>query len=191
MPFRFQRLEIPELILVESIHRGDERGFFRELFKQSEFTAFGFRDPFVQVNHSRSTRGVVRGLHYQKHPCAQGKLVLAMRGEIFDVAVDIRRGSPTFGKWMSMVLSDTNSRMLYVPPGFAHGFSVLSDSADVMYQITDEYAAECERGIAWNDPQLAIDWRVANPILSPRDAQLPMLKDADNSFEYVKLEIGS
>lgn len=184
MPFQFQRLEIPELILIETAHRGDARGFFRELFKQSEFAAFGLPSHFVQVNHSRSTRGVVRGLHYQKHPRAQGKLVLAMRGEIFDVAVDIRKGSPTFGKWMGLVLSDTNGRMLYVPPGFAHGFSVLSADADLMYQITDEYSAEHERGIAWNDPALAIDWRVANPILSPRDAELPPLRDADNNFEY-------
>ncbi len=185
MAFQFQRLEIPDLVLIQAINRGDARGFFRETFKQSEFAAFDLPSSFVQVNHSRSTQGVVRGLHYQKHPRAQGKLVLAMRGEIFDVAVDIRRGSPTFGKWVGMVLSDTNSRMLYVPPGFAHGFTVLSADADVMYQTTDEYAADCERGIVWNDPALAIDWHVANPILSPRDAELPLLRDADNNFEYV------
>lgn len=185
MAFQFQRLDIPGLVLIQAINRGDSRGFFRELFKQSEFAAFGLPSSFVQVNHSRSTQGVVRGLHYQKNPRAQGKLVLAMRGEIFDVAVDIRQGSPTFGKWVGIVLSDTNSRMLYIPPGFAHGVSVLSESADLMYQITDEYSAEHERGIAWNDPTLAIDWRVTNPILSPRDAQLPLLKDADNNFEFM------
>jgi dTDP-4-dehydrorhamnose 3,5-epimerase len=184
MSFRFQRLEIPEIILVEATNHGDARGFFRELFKQSEFAPFGIPGSFVQINHSRSTRGVVRGLHYQKNPRAQGKLVLAMRGEIFDVAVDIRIGSPTFGKWVSMVLSDTNSRMLYIPPGFAHGVSVLSESADLMYQLTDEYATEYERGIAWNDPALAIDWRVSDPILSPRDMQWPLLKDAENNFEF-------
>ena len=191
MAFRFERLQIPDLVLIEAKNLRDERGFFRETFKQSEFTAFGIRDEFVQVNHSRSRRGVLRGLHYQKNPKAQAKLLTAIHGEIFDVAVDIRKGSPTFGKWVGVVLSDTNSRTLYCPPGFAHGFAALSEQADLMYQVTAEYAAECERGIVWNDPQLAIDWRVANPILSPRDAQLPLLKDADNNFEYVKLEIGS
>ncbi|MBI5653200.1 MAG: dTDP-4-dehydrorhamnose 3,5-epimerase [Chloroflexi bacterium] len=190
MSFWFQRLQIPEIILIEPTCLRDARGFFRETFKQSEFAANGIALSFVQSNHSRSARSVVRGLHYQMHPHAQGKLLTAIHGEIFDVAVDIRKGSPTFGKWVGIVLSDANCRMLYVPPGFAHGFAVLSDEADLMYQTTAEYAADLERGIAWNDPRLAIDWRVAQPILSPRDAQLPLLRDAENNFEYLTLEVG-
>jgi dTDP-4-dehydrorhamnose 3,5-epimerase len=184
MAFRFERLQIPEVILIEAKSHHDERGFFRETFKQSEFAVNGIALSFVQSNHSRSARGVVRGLHYQLHPHAQGKLLTAIHGELFDVAVDIRKGSPTFGKWVGVVLSDTNCRMLYVPPGFAHGFAVLSEQVDLMYQTTVEYAADLERGIASNDPQLAIDWRITNPILSPRDARLPLLRDAENNFEF-------
>jgi dTDP-4-dehydrorhamnose 3,5-epimerase len=185
MPFEFERLQIAEVILVKTWDLKDERGFFRELSKQSEFAAHGI-PAFAQVNHSRSARGVLRGLHYQKHPQAQGKLVTAIRGAIFDVAVDIRKGSPTYARWVSAILSDENGHALYIPPGFAHGLCVLSDEADVMYQVTTEYAPQLDRGILWNDPQIGIQWRVTDPILSPKDAALPLLKDADNNFEYDK-----
>jgi len=184
MTFRFQRLEIPEIILIEGQNLRDARGFFRETYKQSEFAANGIPFTFVQDNHSHSVRGVIRGLHYQKNPRAQGKLVIVSTGEIFDVAVDIRKGSPTYGKWVEKVLSVDNGCLLYVPPGFAHGFCVLSAEADVTYKVTTEYAPELDRGIVWNDPALNIQWRTAHPILSPKDAALPLLKDAENNFDY-------
>jgi dTDP-4-dehydrorhamnose 3,5-epimerase len=184
MPFKFQRLEIPDIILVEARSARDERGYFMETYKQSAFASNGIPEVFVQDNHSHSMRGVLRGLHYQKHPKAQGKLVMVLRGEIFDVAVDLRRGSPTFGKWVGRVLSSENWHMLYIPVGFAHGVCVLSDVADLVYKVTDEYAPECERGIVWNDPALGIQWPTAQPVVSTRDAALPMLQDADFNFEF-------
>ena len=184
MTFRFSRLEIPDVILVQASSQKDDRGFFRETYKQSEFAANGIPLAFVQDNHSRSARGVIRGLHYQKQPKAQGKLVIVTRGEIFDVAVDIRKGSPTYGRWLSQILSVDNGDMLYVPPGFAHGFCALSDQADVTYKVTTEYAPELDRGIVWNDPAVGIEWRIREPILSPKDASLPFLQDADNNFVY-------
>ena len=184
MPFEFQRLAIPAVVLVRARRLPDGRGFFRETFKQSEFAANGIDARFVQDNHSHSTQGVLRGLHYQKHPQAQGKLVGVVSGEIFDVAVDIRKGSPTFGKWVAQTLSAENSLMLYVPPGFAHGFCVLSESADLVYKVTAEYSRELERGVRWNDPALGIDWPLRDPSLSERDLRLPVLRDADNNFEF-------
>jgi dTDP-4-dehydrorhamnose 3,5-epimerase len=183
MAFRFSRLEIPDVILVEAKSFKDDRGFFKETYKQSEFSANGIALPFVQENHSHSTRGVIRGLHYQIHPKTQGKLAIVARGEIFDVAVDIRKGSPTYGHWVAQVLSVDNGRMLYVPPGFAHGFCVLSEEADLIYKVTAEYAPDLERGIVWNDPSVGIEWPIHEPILSSRDERLPLLKDADNNFE--------
>jgi dTDP-4-dehydrorhamnose 3,5-epimerase len=182
MTFRFERLKIPEVILVEALKHSDDRGFFRETYKQSEFAAHGIALPFVQDNHSHSARGVLRGLHFQKLPKAQGKLVIVSSGEIFDVAVDLRAGSPTYGHWLAQVLSAENGCMLFVPPGFAHGFCVTSDEADVMYKVTSEFAAELDRGIIWNDSTLGIRWPVSQPLLSPKDARLPLLKDADNNF---------
>lgn len=184
MSFRFKELEIPEVILVEADAFEDYRGYFMEAYKRSEFEANGIPNVFVQDNYSHSIKGVLRGLHYQKHPKAQGKLVCIIRGEIFDVAVDIRRGSPTYGKWVGVVLSAKNHQMLYVPVGFAHGFCVLSDEADVVYKVTAEYAPELERGIIWSDPELNVLWPIRNPILSPKDAQLPCLREADNNFTY-------
>jgi dTDP-4-dehydrorhamnose 3,5-epimerase len=184
MPFRVVRLEIPDVILIEPKLIEDRRGFFLETYKQSEFEAIGILDTFVQDNHSHSVRGVLRGLHYQKAPMAQGKLVSVIRGEIFDVAVDIRRGSPTHGRWTGVTLSSGDPRMVYVPAGFAHGFCVLSDEADVVYKVTKEYAPELDRGILWNDPDLGISWPIQHPVLSPKDAQLLLLRDADNNFEY-------
>jgi dTDP-4-dehydrorhamnose 3,5-epimerase len=184
MPFQFTRLDIPDVLLIEPRTFEDQRGFFMETYKRSEFAANGLSGEFVQSNYSHSTRGTLRGLHYQKHPQAQGKLVMALRGKIFDVAVDIRRGSPTYGRWVGAVLSDENFHMLYVPEGFAHGFCVLSDEVDLIYQVTAEYAPQTERGIVWNDPTIGIQWPIAEPMLSPRDVQLPLLQEADIDFIY-------
>jgi len=183
MPFRFDRLQIPDIILIEAKRFPDQRGSFMETYKRSEFAAHGIPHTFVQCNSSYSVRGVLRGLHYQMHPQAQGKLVTVLTGQIFDVAVDIRRGSPTYGRWVGEVLSAESGRMIYVPEGFAHGFCVLSQEADVLYMVTDEYAGELERGIVWNDPEIGVQWPISDPVLSARDAQLPLLKDADNNFE--------
>jgi dTDP-4-dehydrorhamnose 3,5-epimerase len=183
MPFQFQKLEIPEIILIQVTNARDARGFFRETYRQAEFTAHGI-PPFVQDNHSHSTRGVLRGLHYQKQLKAQGKFVMVVRGAIFDVAVDIRKGAPTYARWVAQTLSAENGRMLYVPPGFAHGFCVLSDSVDLVYKVTAEYAPELERGIIWNDPDIGIAWPLREPLVSARDAQLPLLRDADNNFVF-------
>lgn len=183
MPFQFQKLEIPEIILIQATKTRDARGFFRETYRQAEFAAHGI-PAFVQDNHSHSTRGVLRGLHYQKQPKAQGKLVMVASGEILDAAVDIRQGSPTYGRWVAQTLSADNGRMLYVPPGFAHGFCVRSESADVIYKVTAEYAPELERGIIWNDPDIAIAWGLREPRVSSRDAQLPLLREADNNFVF-------
>lgn len=182
MPFHFRRLDIPDVIVIEPSVFDDDRGVFVETYKQSEFAAFGIREAFVQDNHSRSQRGVLRGLHYQKQTRAQAKAVRVVTGEIFDVAIDIRKGSPTYGKWVAVILSEANRWMLYVPSGFAHGFCVLSDVADVIYKATAEYDPEHERGIVWNDPDLRIAWPIARPILSARDAALPPLRTADNDF---------
>lgn len=155
-----------------------------ETYKRSEFAAQGIEDIFVQCNHSKSARGILRGLHYQRNPEAQGKLVRALAGEIYDVVVDLRCGSPTYGKWLAVVLSAENKQMLYVPAGFAHGYCVTADDAEVSYMTTAEYAPECEAGVIWNDPALNIDWPIAEPILSARDRAWPRLRDADSNFRY-------
>lgn len=147
----------------------DQRGFFQEIYHAGQFAGLGIADAFVQDNHSRSVGGTLRGLHFQ-HPHPQGKLVRVIRGAIFDVAVDIRRDSPHFGQWVGMTLTEENGTMLWVPPGFAHGFCVISDQADVVYKCTALYSPADERVIAWNDPRLAIDWPVDRPLLSARDA---------------------
>lgn len=182
MPFQFQSLEIPEIILVKAQRSEDGRGSFAETYKSSEFAANGIPSTFVQDNHSHSVQGVLRGLHYQKHPKAQGKLVMVLRGRIYDVAVDIRRGSPAYGQWLGLQLSADNHHMLYVPAGFAHGFCVLSEQADVIYKVTEEYAPELEQGIIWNDPEIGVEWPITAPILSPKDAGLARLRDVDNKF---------
>lgn len=174
------RLAIPDVVLIEPKVFGDARGFFFESFNQRAFDeATGTRCQFVQDNHSRSSCGVLRGLHYQiRHP--QGKLVRVVRGTVWDVAVDVRKSSPTFGQWVGAELSEDNQHQLWVPPGFAHGFVVLSESADFLYKTTDYYAPEHERCIAWNDAQLAVDWRYGGePELSAKDAQGLALKDAE------------
>ena len=168
----FERLSIPEVILFKPKIFKDERGFFFESFKSPLFKeATGCDLDFLQDNHSKSVRGVLRGLHYQMPPFAQGKLVRVTHGEVYDVAVDIRKSSPTFGKYVGAKLSDQNHHQLWVPPGLAHGFLVLSDSADFLYKTTDYYAPEFERCIAWDDPALAIDWPLKGlqPELSAKD----------------------
>jgi dTDP-4-dehydrorhamnose 3,5-epimerase len=182
MPFTFTPLKIPEVILVEPEGFRDDRGLFAEIYKKSAFTAAGITESFVQDNYSCSRQGVLRGLHYQKHPKAQGKLVGVLRGRIFDVAVDLRPDAPTYGKWVGEELSSDNLKRLYIPPGFAHGFCVLSDEADVMYKVTAEYGPEVDRGVIWNDPAIGIAWPVPDPVVSEKDAQLPVLAEADHNF---------
>ena len=188
MPFIFKPLVIPGIILIEPRVFRDERGFFMETYKSSDFAQIGIKEHFVQDNYSRSSLGVLRGLHYQKNPSAQGKLVQCVQGRIFDVAVDIRKGSPTFRHWVGIELSGENNYMLYVPPAFAHGFLALSESADVLYKCTREYAPEDDRGILWNDPDIHIQWPIKDPVLSEKDIAHPLLKDADNNFEYASLQ---
>lgn len=182
MPFAFTPTEIPEVLLVQPRSFPDGRGFFKEMYRDSDFKLRGCAATMVQTNMSHSVGPVLRGLHYQLNPVAQAKLVAVLAGEIFDVAVDIRKGSPTFGKWAARRLSGENHQMLYIPEGFAHGFCLLSDSADIVYQMTAEYAPQLERGIIWNDPVIAVDWPVAYPFLSERDRKLPCLNDAEMNF---------
>lgn len=165
---------LPEVLLIEPQVFSDPRGFFMETWQLERYRKADMPGPFVQDNVSFSTRGVLRGLHYQlKHP--QGKLVYVLLGEVFDVAIDLRRGSPTFGRWIGEVLSGDNRRQLYLPPGFAHGFCVLSETAQLMYKCTDFYAPEDEYGLRWDDPLLGIDWPVSDPVLSEKDGQYPTL----------------
>ena len=168
---------LPGVLLLEPKVFSDARGFFLETYNAGHFRHIGIDGDFVQDNHSQSRRGVLRGLHYQE-PNAQGKLVRCSRGVLFDVAVDIRVGSPHFGKWYGAELSEENMRMLWIPPGFAHGFCALSDPADLIYKCTALYDASSDRAIAWNDPDIGIEWPVSHPVLSPKDAEAPRLKDA-------------
>ena len=173
-------LAIPDVVLIEPRLFGDDRGFFYESFNQAQFdAAVGREVKFVQDNHSRSVKNVLRGLHYQiNHP--QGKLVRVVQGEVFDVAVDIRKSSPTFGKWVGEVLSATNKRQLWIPEGFAHGFVVISDTAEFLYKTTAYYAPAEERCIVWNDSTLSVEWPIdSNPILSAKDAQGRTLNEAE------------
>jgi dTDP-4-dehydrorhamnose 3,5-epimerase len=177
----FEPTEIPEVVLVRPKVFGDPRGYFFESWEERKFAAGGLDAKFVQDNHSRSARNILRGLHYQiQQP--QGKLVRVVTGAVFDVAVDIRRSSPTFGRWVGATLSAENHHMLWVPPGFAHGFVVLSESADFLYRCTDFWAPQYERAIQWNDPDLKISWPLppgASPVLSAKDAVAPRFRDAE------------
>jgi dTDP-4-dehydrorhamnose 3,5-epimerase len=184
VPFNFTHLKIPDVILVEPRSFPDNRGFFLESFKESVFVSNGIKARFVQDNLSHSIHGVLRGLHYQKNPKAQAKLVTALRGKIFDVAVDIRKNSPTFGKWVGEILSEINHKLLYIPEGFAHGFCVMSEEADVLYKVSTEYSPENEAGIIWNDPDINIVWPIDKPLLQEKDSKLTLLKDANNNFIY-------
>lgn len=182
MPFEFAQTALPGVLLIRPTIFGDERGFFIELYKHTDFMRGGIREHLVQDNYSRSSRGVLRGLHYQRDPHAQGKLVMCVKGGIYDVAVDIRNGSPHYAKWTGVELTDENRLMLYIPPGFAHGFQVLSDSADVLYKCTGEYSPANDRGIIWNDPDINIVWPLKEPVLSGKDREHPRLRYADNNF---------
>ena len=177
MPFTFKRLNISDVILVEPKLFSDDRGFFLESFKASDFLSIGIDKKFVQDNFSHSIRGVIRGLHFQRTPKAQAKLVTALKGEIFDVAADIRKNSPTYGKWIGEILSESNHKLLYIPEGFAHGFCVLSEEADVLYKVSNEYSSEHEEGIIWSDPKLNIQWPITKPIVSDKDGELPLLEN--------------
>ena len=183
MPFSFEPTEIPDVIAIKASAFPDERGFFAETYRASAFREAGISVDFVQDNASRSRRGVFRGLHYQNPPAAQGKLVRVGSGAILDVAVDVRKGSPTFGRHVTRTLSDSNGLMLWVPAGFAHGFLALSDDVDVTYKVTAEYSPENDAGVAWNDPDIGLELPL-EPILSDKDRVLPNLADADNRFEY-------
>jgi dTDP-4-dehydrorhamnose 3,5-epimerase len=175
------------LVIVPDVHR-DERGFFFETYHIEKYRGAGIIEPFVQDNHSRSVRGTIRGLHLQvRRP--QGKLIRVLEGTIFDVAVDVRRGSPTFGKWVGVELSAANFKQCYVPGGFAHGFSVASEAAQVEYKCTDLYDPEAELGIAWDDPDLAIGWPACQPILSDRDRNLPRLSAVRDRLPVYQLPI--
>ncbi len=174
---RFLPTSLPGVLLIEADVFGDERGFFLETYRQEEFSAAGIDSTFVQDNHSGSVRGVLRGLHYQE-PCAQGKLIRCVAGSVFDVAVDIRKGSPSFGRWFGTELSADSKLQMWVPPGFAHGFCVTSAWGEIVYKCTDVWRKENDRAIAWNDPAIGIEWPIAEPLLSAKDAAAPRLADA-------------
>lgn len=179
MPFEFTRIaEIPELIIVKPKIFEDSRGYFLEFYKESDFIQNGIKETFIQDNYSRSYQGVIRALHYQIPPKAQGKLVRVIKGKVWDVALDIRRSSNTYLQWYGIELSEENNTMFYIPPGFAHGFAALSSEVDFLYKCTCEYSKDHERGIRWNDPTINIPWPVTNPIVSDRDKELPRLDNA-------------
>lgn len=171
------------VVLVEPQVFGDERGFFVETFSRDAWREMGVDVEFVQHNHSRSVKGTLRGLHFQTEP-GQAKLIRCVRGEIVDVAVDLRRGSPTYGQWEAHVLDDVKHRQLFVPVGFGHGFAVLSDVADVAYQVSSYYDPATEAGIAWDDPDVGVDWQVSEPLLSERDKQAPRLADVADELPF-------
>jgi dTDP-4-dehydrorhamnose 3,5-epimerase len=178
MPITVRKTPIEGLVIIESQKFLDDRGYFLESYKRSDFAAAGLPE-FVQDNLSFSKHAVLRGLHYQLFPEGQGKLVRALTGRIWDAAVDIRKISKTFGKWFGMELSDKSTAALYIPEGFAHGFVVLSETALVMYKTTSEYDPKLERGIIWNDPNLKIDWPIKHPIVSRKDAKSPLFENAE------------
>jgi len=178
---QFEPSRIPDVVLIKPKVFGDHRGFFMETWHAKVFAGAGIDAAFVQDNHSKSSQGILRGLHYQvRQP--QGKLVRVISGKVYDVAVDIRNDSPTFGQWVGEILSAENKNILWVPAGFAHGFYVMSDSAEFVYKCTDFYAPEYERSICWDDPDLNIDWPLVNggqPILSEKDTHAPLLRDVE------------
>jgi len=171
------------VVLIEPVVHGDERGFFVETFSRDAWRELGVEAEFVQQNHSRSRRGTLRGIHFQTEP-GQAKLVRCARGEILDVAVDLRRGSPTYGQWEAHRLDDVKHRQLFVPVGFGHGFAVLSEEADVAYQVSSYFDPATEAGIAWDDPDIGIDWEIADPLLSERDKSAPKLADVADKLPF-------
>jgi dTDP-4-dehydrorhamnose 3,5-epimerase len=182
-----ERLAIPDVVLISPTKRNDDRGFFSEVYRSDVFSSLKIEADFVQENHAFSAqRGVLRGLHFQTPPHAQGKLVRCVRGAVVDVAVDIRRGSPSFGRHVSVALSAENWRQVWIPPGFAHGYVTLEPNCEVIYKVTAYYHPASDRGIAWDDPTLAIDWRIpaSDVIVSAKDLQHPRLADAAPAFDY-------
>jgi dTDP-4-dehydrorhamnose 3,5-epimerase len=173
MPFTFTQTELAGVMLVKPKIFSDERGYFAEMFKAADFQRNGILSNFVQDNYSYSKEGVLRGLHYQSSPKAQGKFIYVLSGSIFDVVVDVRLNSPSYGRWISIELSAENHHMLWIPPGLAHGFCVLSAGAGIMYRCTEYYDPGTERGISWNDPTLNIPWPIKNPIISEKDTLNP------------------
>ena len=178
VPFTFKTLALAGLVLIEPRVFPDDRGYFLESYKESDFAAAGIDLHFVQDNHTGSVRGVLRGLHYQVRPREQGKLVRVIEGAVWDVAVDLRTGSPTLCQWVGVELSAENRRMLYVPAGFAHGFVTLSESAQFLYKCTAEYDPACERGVRWDDPHIGVQWPLAEVLVSDRDRALPFWRQA-------------
>jgi len=176
MPFEFKKLEIPGAILINPKVFKDERGFFLEVYEKSAFEKFGIKE-MVQVNHSKSKHNTLRGLHFQREPFSQAKIVRCIKGQILDVAVDLRKKSSYFGRYLAIELTEENKKMLYIPRGFAHGFLVLSDFAEVMYMVDNVYAPDYESGLLWNDPDVNIQWPNNNPILSQKDQKLPTLRE--------------
>lgn len=180
MPFKFIELEIPGLILIQPKIFNDDRGFFMETYKKSEFIKNGIKEKFVQDNFSKSSKGVIRGLHFQINPKAQGKLIQVVSGRVWDVAVDLRADSPSYLKWAGIELNDTERKMFYIPPGFAHGFVTLSDEVLFQYKCTNEYDMISERGIRWDDPNIGITWPVNKPLVSDKDNELPFVKEIES-----------
>ena len=183
MKFTFANLELPGLMLIEHERFEDTRGAFAESYREDVFREAGLPS-LVQDNHSRSVGGVVRGLHYQLRERGMAKLVRCIRGAVLDVAVDIRRGSPTYGKWVGVELTENNKRMLWIPHGFAHGFAALTNEADLFYKMDQYYSPAHDRGIRWNDPAIGVRWPFERPLLSAKDDQAPLLADAENDFEF-------
>ncbi len=178
MPFDFRPTPLPGVLIIQPHKMGDDRGFFMETYKRSQFMAAGIQEEFHQDNHSFSSRGVLRGLHFQKAPHAQGKLVRVLAGAVWDVAVDLVPGSPNYGKYFGLELNDEKGTMLYIPPGFAHGFLTLRDGTHFLYKCTAEYVPEAEGGVRWDDPDLMIPWpQEGTPLVSDKDACLPLLKE--------------
>jgi len=177
MPFSFSETELPGLVIVTPRVFPDDRGFFIETYKESDFRKAGIAERFVQDNHSRSSKGTLRGLHFQRSPYAQGKLVRASRGRLWDVAVDLRPDSPTYRRWLGVELSEDNRVMFYIPAGFAHGFVALEDGTELQYKCTAEYDAASDGGVRWDDPELAIRWPITDVLVSAKDAALPYLKE--------------
>lgn len=181
MPFEFEQLEIEGLVLVKPKVFGDNRGFFMECYKKSDFIQNGINCEFIQDNHSKSTKGVLRGLHYQARPKAQAKLIRCIKGKIYDVAVDLRKDSSTFGKWLTVELSDENNHMLFIPEGFAHGFVVISDEAELIYKTNTEFSPQHDRGVLWCDKDINVNWGIDfEPVLSDKDKAQPKLSEINN-----------
>ncbi|MFS1512895.1 dTDP-4-dehydrorhamnose 3,5-epimerase [Chengkuizengella sp. SCS-71B] len=184
----FINTQLPDVFIVEPQSFVDHRGYFMESYQKDKFVEAGLSSDFIQDNHSFSKEaGVIRGLHYQLNPKSQTKLIRVVTGVILDIVVDIRKGSPTFSQWLGVILSEYNNRQLYIPKGFAHGFCTLTTNTTILYKVDEPFSSEDDRGIAWNDPDIGIEWPVSKPILSTRDEKHPLLKDIENNFYWEKI----